>query len=319
MPGDNAGESQPTTRAEEFTELRPLLFAISYRILGSVTEAEDVVQDTWLRYDAAEVRPESPKAYLSTIVTRLAVNVLKSARVRRETYVGDWFPEPLLEDPYQDPERTAELADSVSMAALVLLERLSPLERATFVLRDVFGFEYTDIAAAVGRSESACRQLLVRARRHVRERRPRFEANRKEREQLAARFFEAIRDGDVAGLRDLLAADVELVNDSGGQAPALPRAIVGVEKNVRLLSVIMPDLERIGLTLEPQEVNGEPGALARDSEGNILQVMTLDIADGQIQTIRMVNNPDKLAHLGPLADQWAVAQEYRRGRATGRR
>lgn len=317
MPGHSAGETQ-RSRAEEFTELRPLLFAIAYRILGSVTEAEDVVQDTWLRYDAAEARPESPKAYLSTVVTRLAVNVLKSARVRREAYVGDWFPEPLLEDPYQDPERTAELADSVSMAALVLLERLSPLERATFVLRDVFGFDYTDIAAAVGRSESACRQLVVRARRHVREGRPRFEADRQEREQLAARFFEAIRDGDVAGLRELLAADVQLVNDSGGKAPALPRGIVGAEKNVRLLSVIVPDLERIGLVLEPQEVNGEPGAIARDGEGNILQVMTLDIADGQIQMIRMVNNPDKLAHLGPLADQWAIAQEYRQGRASGR-
>lgn len=319
MPGHSAGETQPRPRAEEFTELRPLLFAIAYRILGSVTEAEDVVQDTWLRYDAADVHPESPKAYLSTVVTRLAVNVLKSARVRREAYVGEWFPEPLLEDPYQDPERTAELADSVSMAALVLLERLSPLERATFVLRDVFGFDYTDIATAVGRSEPACRQLVVRARRHVREGRPRFEADRQEREQLAARFFDAIRDGDVHGLRELLAADVQLVNDSGGKAPALPRAVVGVEKNVRLLSVIMPDLERIGLSLEPQEVNGEPGALARDRDGNILQVMSLDIADGQIQLIRMVNNPDKLAHLGPLADQWAVAQEYRQGRAAGRR
>lgn len=319
MPGDRAGTEEPATPIEEFTEFRPLLFAIAYRVLGSVTEAEDVLQEAWLRYDAADVRPESPKAYLSTIVTRLALNVLQSARVRREAYVGEWFPEPLLEDPYQDPERTAELADSVSMAALLLLERLSPLERAAFVLRDVFGFDYGDIAAAVGRSEAACRQLLVRARRHVRQGRPRFHADREQRERLAARFFEAIRAGDVQGLRDLLAADVQLVNDSGGKAPALPRAIVGVEKNARLLSVIMPDLERAGLTLEPQEVNGEPGALARDASGNILQVMTLDIADGQIQTIRMVNNPDKLAHLGPLGDQWAVAEEYRRGRAAGRR
>ncbi|WP_147917020.1 RNA polymerase sigma-70 factor [Ruania zhangjianzhongii] len=312
--GNGAAPGAGTKRAEEFTELRPLLFAIAYRILGSVTEAEDVVQDSWLRYDAAEARPESPKAYLSTIVTWLAVNVLKSARVRREEYVGEWFPEPLLEDPYQDPARSAELADSVSMAALVLLERLSPLERATFVLRDVFGFEYIDIAAAVGRSESACRQLLVRARRHVRQGRPRFEADREARDELAARFFEAIGNGDLDGLRDLLAADVQLVTDTGGKAPAPPRPIVGAKQNLRLLGAIIPDLDRIGLTLEPQEVNGEPGALARDGEGNIVQVMTLDIAGGRIQTIRMVSNPEKLAHLGPVADQWAVAREYRHGR-----
>ncbi len=314
MPDRGDAGDPATARAEEYTELRPLLFAIAYRILGSVTEAEDVVQDAWLRYDAAEVRPESPKAYLSTIVTRLSVNVLTSARVRREEYVGEWFPEPLLDDPYQDPERTAELADSVSMAALVLLERLSPLERATFVLRDVFGFAYSDIATVVGRSEAACRQLLVRARRHVRRPRPRFEADREARDTLASRFFEAISNGDVDSLRDLLAADVQLVTDTGGKAPAPPRPIVGVEKNVRLLGAVIPDLDRIGLTLEPQEVNGELGALARDAEGNILQVMTLDIADGQIQTIRMVSNPDKLSHLGAVADPWAVAREYRHGR-----
>ena len=318
MAGDSPVTRGSSRRAAQFTDLRPLLFAISYRILGSVTEAEDVVQDTWLRYDEAEAEPDSPKAYLSTIVTRLSVNVLKSARVRREAYTGEWFPEPLLEDPYQDPERTAELADSVSMAALVLLERLSPLERATFVLRDVFGFEYTEIAAAVGRSESACRQLLVRARRHVREGRPRFEADRQAREDLAARFFAAISAGDVESLRDLLAADVQLVTDSGGQAPALPHAIVGVDNTVRLLGTILPHLERIGLTLQPQEVNGQPGALALDADGNILQVMALDIDDGQIQTIRSVNNPEKLAHLGPVADARAVGEEYRRGRRSQR-
>jgi len=175
------------TRSEEFEEQRPLLFAIAYRILGSVAEAEDTVQETWLRYQASPAQPRSVKAFLSAAVTRISIDVLRSARVRREEYVGQWLPEPLLTDPYQDPERSAELADSVSMAALLLLERLSPLERAVFVLREVFGFGFAEIAPAVGRSEAACRQLAVRARRHMDAGRPRFEADRREREKLAAR------------------------------------------------------------------------------------------------------------------------------------
>ena len=207
------------TRAEEFEELRPLLFSIAYRILGSVSEAEDAVQETWLRYEASPTQPTSTKAFLSAVVTRISIDVLRSARVRREEYVGPWFPEPLLTDPYEDPERSAELADSVSMAALLLLERLSPLERAVFVLREVFGFGFPEIASAVGRSEAACRQLAVRARRHMDAGRPRFEADRREREELAARFFDALREGDVDGLRELLAADVQMVGDGGGKAP----------------------------------------------------------------------------------------------------
>src|ERR687890_1909016 len=206
-------------RAEQFQELRPLLFSIAYRILGSVTEAEDAVQESWLRYESVATVPESPKAYLSAVVTRVAIDVLRSARVRREEYVGPWFPEPLLTDPYQDPQRSAELADSVSMAALVLLERLGPLERAVFVLREVFGFSFAEIGKAVQRSEAACRQLAVRARRHMDEGRPRFEADRRERDELAARFFEVLREGDVEGLRELLAADVQMIGDGGGKAP----------------------------------------------------------------------------------------------------
>ena len=207
------------TRTEEFEELRPLLFSIAYRILGSVSEAEDAVQETWLRYEASPTQPTSTKAFLSAVVTRISIDVLRSARVRREEYVGPWFPEPLLTDPYEDPERSAELADSLSMAALLLLERLSPLERAVFVLREVFGFGFPEIASAVGRSEAACRQLAVRARRHMDAGRPRFEADRREREELAERFFDAFREGDVDGLRELLAADVQMVGDSGGKAP----------------------------------------------------------------------------------------------------
>src|ERR687890_233221 len=181
------------TRSEEFEELRPLLFSIAYRLLGSVAEAEDAVQESWLRFESSPTRPTSPKAYLSAVVTRISIDVLRSARFRREQYVGPWFPEPLLTDPYDDPARSAELADSVSMAALLLLERLSPLERAVFVLREVFAYDFAEVAAAVGRSEAACRQLLVRARDHVHGGRPRFEVDRRARDELAARFFDAFR------------------------------------------------------------------------------------------------------------------------------
>ena len=224
------------TRGEEFEELRPLLFSIAYRILGSVSEAEDAVQETWLRYEASPTQPTSAKAFLSAVVTRISIDVLRSARVRREEYVGPWFPEPLLTDPYEDPERSAELADSVSMAALLLLERLSPLERAVFVLREVFGFGFPEVASAVGRSEAACRQLAVRARRHMDEGRPRFEADRREREELAGRFFDAFREGDVDGLRELLAADVQLVGDGGGKAPQWARGVIGADNVARVLA-----------------------------------------------------------------------------------
>jgi RNA polymerase sigma-70 factor (ECF subfamily) len=302
------------TRAEEFEELRPLLFSIGYRILGSVSEAEDAVQETWLRYAATPTQPASPKAFLSAVVTRVSIDVLRSARVRREEYAGPWFPEPLLTDPYQDPERSAELADSVSMAALLLLERLTPLERAVFVLREVFGFGFGEIAAAVGRSEAACRQLAVRARRHVDAGRPRFEADRREREELAARFFGALAEGDVEGLRELLAADVQLVGDGGGKAPTLARSIVGAEKVARVLVSVFPWLVRIDVTMEPHEVNAQPGAIFRDRDNKVLFTVTLDVLDGQIQMIRSVSNPDKLGHMGPVADAWAVAREVNQAR-----
>jgi RNA polymerase sigma-70 factor (ECF subfamily) len=302
------------TRTEEFEQLRPLLSAIAYRILGSVTEAEDAVQDTWLRYETSPTEPRSTKAFLSAVVTRISIDVLRSARVRREEYVGPWFPEPLLTDPYQDPERSAELADSVSMAALVLLERLSPLERAVFVLREVFGFGFPEVASAVGRSEVACRQLAVRARRHMDAGRPRFEADRREREELAGRFFDALSEGDLDGLRVLLAADVQLIGDSGGKAPQLARAIFGAEKVARMLASIFPRLVRIDVTLEPHEVNGQPGAILRDRDGKVLNAWALDVLDGRIQTIRTVTNPDKLGHVGPVADAWAAAREANHAR-----
>ena len=302
------------TRAEEFEELQPLLFAIAYRILGSVSEAEDAVQETWLRFESTSAQPTSTKAFLSAVVTRISIDVLRSARVRRERYVGEWLPEPLLDDPYEDPARSAELADSLSMAALLLLERLSPLERAVFVLREVFGFGFPEIASAVGRSEAACRQLAVRARRHMEAGRPRFEADRREREELAARFFDALREGDVEGLRELLAADVQMIGDGGGKAPQFAKPVIGAEKVARVLAAAFPLMVRIGVAVEPHEVNGQPGAILRDRDGKVASTLMLDVLGGRIQTIRSVINPDKLGHVGPVADAWAVAREVNQAR-----
>ena len=302
------------SRSEQFQELRPLLFAIAYRILGSVAEAEDAVQETWLRYESTPTRPTSAKAFLSAVVTRISIDVLRSARVRREQYVGQWLPEPLLTDPYEDPARSAELADSVSMAALVLLERLTPLERAVFVLREVFGLDFGEVAAAVGRSEAACRQLAVRARRHMDVGRPRFAADRRERAELAARFLDALRDGDVDGLRELLAADVQMVGDGGGKAPALARSVIGADKVARVLAAFGPLLVRIDAGVEPRQLNGQPGAILRDRDGRVAGTVALDVLGGRIQAIRLVVNPDKLGHVGPVADAWALAREVKQAR-----
>ena len=233
------------TRGEEFQELRPLLFAIAYRILGSVAEAEDAVQETWLRYESSPTQPTSTKAFLSAVVTRISIDVLRSARVRRETYVGPWFPEPLLTDPYEDPARSAELADSLSMAA---------------------------------------------------------------------RFFDALRNGDVDQLRELLAADVSMVGDGGGKAPALPKSVIGADNVARVLASNFPVLARIEASMEQRELNGQPGAIIRDRDGNVVGTMMLDVIGGQIQTIRSVANPDKLGHVGPVADAWAIAREVKQAR-----
>jgi RNA polymerase sigma-70 factor (ECF subfamily) len=296
------------SRTDEFTELRPLLFAIAYRILGSVTEAEDAVQETWLRYESTATEPTSVKSFLSAVVTRISIDVLRSARVRRETYVGPWLPEPLLTDPYHDPERSAELADSVSMAALLLLERLSPLERAVFVLREVFGFGFAEIATAVDRSPAACRQLAVRSRRHMEEGRPRFAADRRAREELAARFVDAFRAGDVDGLKELLAADVQTVSDGGDKGPGLSRPVVGADNVARLIAAFAPLMPGI-VRVEPREVNHQPGAILLDRDGRVLAIMALDVLDGRIMTIRAVINPDKLEHLGPVADAWRLREQ----------
>jgi RNA polymerase sigma-70 factor (ECF subfamily) len=202
----------------------------------------------------------------------------------------------------------------MSMAALLLLERLTPLERAVFVLREVFGFGFPEVAAAVDRSEAACRQLAVRARRHMDLGRPRFEADRREREELAARFFDALRDGDVDGLRELLAADVQLVGDGGGKAPAFTKGVFGVDNVARVLGTNFPRLARVDASVEPHEVNAQPGAILHARDGKVLGTLTLDVLDGRVQTIRAVLNPDKLRHMGLVADAWAIAREVQQAR-----
>jgi len=289
-------------------ELRPLLFSIAYRMLGSVADAEDVVQEAFLRYERAD-HVDSPKAWLTSVVTNLAIDQLRSARAQRETYVGEWLPEPLVDG--EDPAAVAEQADTLSMAFLLLLERLTPVERAVFLLHDVFGYRYDEIAPMVGRSEANCRQLGVRARKHVEAQKPRFEASRRERDELATRFFAAVQDGDVDGLLALLSADVVVSGDGGGKAPQWATPIVGAERVARLLAGVGRQIREFGLTLERHDVNGQPGAVFRTGDGQVLLAWTVEIADGNVQALRSVINPDKLRHLGPVADARALLRLHR--------
>jgi len=299
---------------EEFDALRPSAFAIAYRMLGSVSEAEDMVQEGFLRLHQAREggeRIESPRAYLSTVVSRLSLDHLRSARVRRETYVGEWLPEPLLASGDDDPARKLEIADSLSLAFLVLLESLSPEQRAAFLLHEVFDEPYDRIAEIVGTSEPNARQLVTRARRHVDERRLRFEPSREQREELATRFFAAAEEGDLEGLEELLAHDVVLHADGGGKAPAIKRAVHGRTKVARTLIAGLRAGARFGgFTTRREEVNGQPGALFFDRDGRLAGVMLLDVADGQIQGVSSIVNPDKLRHLGPVADLQALRREH---------
>jgi RNA polymerase sigma-70 factor (TIGR02957 family) len=291
--------------ADMSEELRPLLFSIAYRMLGSVSDAEDVVQEAFLRAERAEAegtRIESRKAYLTTVTTRLAIDELKSARARRETYVGPWLPEPLVTSTEPDAAEHAEIADSLSMSFLVLLETLSPVERAVFLLREVFDYGYDEIADVVGKSEANCRQILVRARKRIDEGRPRFEADRRRQEQLARRFLEAFEEGDVDGFVELLADDVVFVGDGGGKGRGISRPVYGRRGVIRLLSSFLPPFRAAGARVRLGEVNGQAGALFFDAEDRLVNVFSFEIADGAIQAVRSVINPDKLGHLGyPLS------------------
>ena len=293
------------TRLEQLLEeLRPVSFAIAYRMLGSVSEAEDVVQEALLRVhqaiDAGQ-QIDSPHAFVATVTTRLAINQLRSARVRRERYVGEWLPEPIITDSGDDPAQQAEMADSLSVAMLVLLESLSPEQRAVLLLHDVFDYGYPEIAKIVGKGEDNVRQLATRARRHVEQRRPRFQTTREQRDELTARFFAAVEQGDLAGLEALLAHDVEMIGDGGGKVPAITEPLRGRSRvaNMLINSLIA---RRPELSSQLVEVNGGPGALYLDGQRQLISVMTLEIGDGKIRSIRSVVNPDKLAHLGPVGD-----------------
>jgi RNA polymerase sigma-70 factor (ECF subfamily) len=307
------------TSAGASDDLRPLLFAIAYRMLGSVTEAEDIVQEAFLRYHRAvsgtggsTVRPESPKAYLSAITTRLCIDHARSARVRRETYVGAWLPEPLLTDlAAPDPASLAEQSDTLSMAFLLLLERLSPVERAVFLLHDVFSYGYDEVATIVGRSEDACRQLGYRARKHLASHRRRFDATRGQSAKLAERFFAAMGAGDMDGLISMLAADAVVTGDSGGAKPSWPRPITGRERVGRLFAALGVQLREIGGSIRLTGVNGQPGALFLTAEGKLISVMVLEIAAGQVVAARSVISREKLGHLGPLADLPELLEQAR--------
>jgi RNA polymerase sigma-70 factor (ECF subfamily) len=288
---------------EDFMALRPLLFSLGYQMTGSVADAEDLVSESYLRLRRArehgtEIR--SLNTYLSSVVTRLSIDHLRSARVRKETYVGPWMPEPLIETDATPEFERVESADTLSIAFLVLLETLSPAERAVFLLREVFEFDYPHIAGILGKTEIYCRQLLSRARQHIEARKPRFDADEHERNQLAAHFFAAVQDGDLGPLTSMLAADVVAYGDGGGNGPSLPRPINGRGKVLRLLAAIARAVSDFNLHIEQVPVNGQPGALLLDSGGRLLNVLALDILDGAIQTVRSIINPDKLHHLGPL-------------------
>jgi len=283
---------------EVFEAHRDLMFAVAYRMLGTIADAEDAVQDAWLRW-SAEPRSDvtNPRAYLSRVIANTALNRLRSARTRREAYVGPWLPEPLLTDAGPDVAARAELAESVSLAMLVVLESLTPEERAVFVLREVFGFSHAEIGDALGRSSASVRQLAHRAREHVQARRPRFDVDWTQQREVTERFLAAAAGGDLDGLMTVLAPDVTLLTDGGGKARAALRPITGATKVARFLSAIAGrpymGLDVAEMSLSAAEINGSPGTLVT-AGGRPIAALTLAVADGRITAIQLVANPDKL-------------------------
>jgi RNA polymerase sigma-70 factor (TIGR02957 family) len=298
--------------ASDYTQYRPLMFSIAYRMTGSVNDAEDIVQEAFLRATKDQTKDKTPdnvKAYLATISTRLAIDHLRSARVRRESYVGTWLPEPLLSNGDTDdapgPAELAETSDSLSMAFLVLLESLSPPERAVFLLREVFGYGYPEIAEVTGKTEAACRQIFTRARRRIDEGRPRFETSRAEGEELTGLLLAAARGGDMSSLIQKLAPDVLFYGDSGGRGEITYREpVVGRDRVAEVIRIQLARTIEFGATLQTAWVNGQPGLLASDADGGLIAVICMDVLDGQVQAIRTVANPEKLSHLGPVSQVW---------------
>jgi RNA polymerase sigma-70 factor (ECF subfamily) len=286
-------------------DLRGLMFSIAYRMTGSVAEAEDLVQEAFFRLERARksgVVVETQKAYLAATTTRLAIDHMRSARVRRESYVGTWLPEPIVADLRESPEQMAELSDSLSMAFLVLLESLSPVERAVFLLREVFAYDYEEIAQIVDKSEANCRQIFARARRHLDAHHARYDASNEQSEALLQSFLTATRDGDLSQLVDMLAADAVFCGDGGGKATSVGEPLYGRERIAAFLLFLFERGRSQGVTADPILVNGGPGLVTHDSVGNVISVISFEVLDGVIQTIRGVTNPDKLKHLGPISD-----------------
>jgi len=287
------------------TDLRPLMFSIAYRMTGSVAEAEDLVQEAFFRLERARqngVVVESPKAYVAAATTRLAIDNLRSARARRETYVGTWLPEPIVADLHDSPEPMAEISDSLSMAFLVLLESLSPVERAVFLLREVFDYPYEDIAQIVDKSEANCRQIFGRARERIGTHRSRYQASTEHSEALLRSFLTAAQDGDLGQLVELLAADVAFYGDGGGKATAVRHPLMGRDQVAAFVVAVFSRAGRLGVRAEPALVNGGPGVVTRDADGRVVGVLCFEVRDGVVQTVHGIVNPDKLQHLGAVSD-----------------
>ncbi|HXA49811.1 MAG TPA: RNA polymerase sigma-70 factor [Candidatus Acidoferrum sp.] len=283
-----------------FDEHRARLFSIAYRMLGSAADAEDMLQETFLRFQQSpEVDVESPRAYLVTILTRLCLNHLQSARVQREQYVGEWLPEPIVTDPRSDPFGLIHVDESLSMAFLVLLERLTPIERAVFLLREVFEYEYSEIAAMLGQSEVNCRQILRRARQHVSEMRPRFEVPEQKHDELLRVFLDAVDAGDPEGVVAFLSEDVVLHSDGGGKAAAAPNAVRGADKVARGMLGGIQRFVPAGLVRRLTWINGAPGII-NYLDGKPHSVFVIEVAEGRIQALYIVTNPEKLSRLPDL-------------------
>jgi RNA polymerase sigma-70 factor (TIGR02957 family) len=298
IPLDPPRSPVPDAVPGAFDRHRRLLFTVAYQMLGSVADAEDVVQDAWLRWSAADrTHVADPKAYLVRVTSRLALDRLGAVRARRETYVGPWLPDPLLTDDARGPEEEAELGEQVSLAVLVVLETLSPAERAVFVLREVFAMSWAEVAGALGRSEVAVRQLGHRAREHVQARRPRFDTDRRAQREVTERFLAACVGGDVDALLAVLSPGVVLLTDGGGQAKAALRPIVGADKAARFLVAVSADgLSQPGLSVRLVDVNGAPGVVVDSAAGPVIAV-SLVVADGRVEQALVVLNPEKLAGL----------------------
>jgi RNA polymerase sigma-70 factor (ECF subfamily) len=293
-------DAEVSIRLATFDQYRSLLFSIAYRMLGSVADAEDMLQETFIRWQqSAEENVRSPRAFLVTIVSRLCINYLQSARVQREEYVGQWLPEPIVTDPGSDPFGIIKVDESLSMAFLVLLERLTPIERAVFLLREVFEYEYAEVAAVLGQSETNCRQILRRARQHVSAMRPRFATSERKQSDLFERFLNAVRTGEMEGLVDLLSEDVVLHSDGGGKAIAVPNMVRGADNVARGILGSLRKFVPKTLVRRLALINGEPG-LVNYLNGKPHSVLTIDIADDHIRAIYILTNPEKLSHVPNL-------------------